>query len=67
MGICISVASSEIHNQAENENNHENVIFLGENIISHEVQKPAGSVFSRQGSKGLNQDAGILCQVLYSW
>ncbi|KAJ4708158.1 Phosphatase 2C family protein [Melia azedarach] len=62
MGICISVASSEIHNQAENENNHENVIFLGENIISHEVQKPAGSVFSRQGSKGLNQDAGILCQ-----
>ncbi|KAL9443261.1 hypothetical protein AB3S75_016590 [Citrus x aurantiifolia] len=59
MGICVSTASSEIHDQVDN--GQENVIFVEGNIVSHGVKKLC-SLYSKQGSKGLNQDAGILCQ-----
>ncbi|XP_007012238.2 PREDICTED: probable protein phosphatase 2C 72 [Theobroma cacao] len=58
MGICISVASSEIH---EAEDCQENVVYLAENIASIGIQG-LGSLYSRQGSKGLKQDAAILYQ-----
>ncbi|OMP06358.1 phosphatase 2C (PP2C)-like protein [Corchorus capsularis] len=51
MGICISVASSEIH-QAED---------CQENIDSNGILR-FGSLYSKQGSKGLNQDAAIFYQ-----
>ncbi|XP_065849591.1 probable protein phosphatase 2C 72 [Euphorbia lathyris] len=57
MGICISSASSEIH-QAEDA--LENIIyFKQENISSNGTQKLA-SLYSKQGSKGLNQDTALL-------
>ncbi|XWS26387.1 hypothetical protein CRYUN_Cryun26dG0027900 [Craigia yunnanensis] len=58
MGICISVASSEIH---EAEDCQENDIYLTENIASIGIPR-LGSLYSKQGSKGLNQDADILYQ-----
>ncbi|EEF45811.1 probable protein phosphatase 2C 72 [Ricinus communis] len=58
MGICISSASSEIH-QAEDE--HENGVYLGENIAFNGVDG-LGSLYSKEGSKKLNQDAAILHQ-----
>ncbi|XVF35366.1 hypothetical protein REPUB_Repub18cG0139400 [Reevesia pubescens] len=61
MGICISVASSEIH-QAEDCHCQENVLSLAENIASIGIQRLSGSLYSKQGSKGLNQDAAILYQ-----
>ncbi|XP_039043234.1 probable protein phosphatase 2C 72 [Hibiscus syriacus] len=61
MGICISIASSEIHDEAEEHNCHENVLYSPENIGSFGVQR-LGSLYSKQGSKGLNQDAAILYQ-----
>lgn len=60
MGICISVASKEIHDAEES---HENVIFFQGNNVSNEALG-LGSLYSKQGSKGLNQDAAILYQVL---
>ncbi|KAK7813364.1 hypothetical protein CFP56_005385 [Quercus suber] len=54
MGICISVASKEIHDA---EDGHEN-----ENNVSNGALG-LGSLYSKQGSKGLNQDAAILYQV----
>lgn len=63
MGICISTASTEIHDQPEISKVHEdNAIFVEQNDVSNEVKKP-GSLYSKQGSKGPNQDAAILCQV----
>ncbi|XP_044463369.1 probable protein phosphatase 2C 72 isoform X2 [Mangifera indica] len=62
MGICISTASTEIHDQPEISKVHEdNAIFVEQNDVSNEVKKP-GSLYSKQGSKGPNQDAAILCQ-----
>ncbi|XVF89118.1 hypothetical protein PTKIN_Ptkin19aG0104900 [Pterospermum kingtungense] len=58
MGICISVASSEIH---EAEECHGNVLYLADKIASNGIQR-FGSLHSKQGSKGLNQDAAILYQ-----
>ncbi|XP_022731882.1 probable protein phosphatase 2C 72 [Durio zibethinus] len=58
MGICISVASSEIY---EAEDCQENVLYLAGNTASIGIQK-LGSLYSKQGSKGLNQDAAILYQ-----
>ncbi|XP_039024253.1 probable protein phosphatase 2C 72 [Hibiscus syriacus] len=59
MGICISVASSEIH---EDDDCHlNNLLFLAENIASLGIQR-LGSLYTKQGSKGLNQDAAILYQ-----
>ncbi|XVE97645.1 hypothetical protein REPUB_Repub03eG0036600 [Reevesia pubescens] len=59
MGICISVASSEIH-EAE-AHCQEKVLYLAENIASIGIQG-LGSFYSKQGSKGLNQDTAILYQ-----
>ncbi|KAL5783373.1 hypothetical protein ACOSP7_008402 [Xanthoceras sorbifolium] len=59
MGICISVESSEIHEVPED--GHENAIFVDESVVSNEAKKLA-SLHSKQGSKGLNQDAAVLCQ-----
>ncbi|KAE8664389.1 hypothetical protein F3Y22_tig00112800pilonHSYRG00104 [Hibiscus syriacus] len=61
MGICISVASSEIHDEAEEHYSLENVVYLPENIGSFGIQR-LGSLYSKQGSKGLDQDAAILYQ-----
>ncbi|TYJ29883.1 hypothetical protein E1A91_A06G097000v1 [Gossypium mustelinum] len=62
MGICISIASSEIHDQAEDQHHfHENVLYLTETIPSIGTHTH-GSLYSKQGTKGLNQDAAILYQ-----
>ncbi|MFQ6642848.1 hypothetical protein Gotur_018319 [Gossypium turneri] len=62
MGICISIASSEIHDQAEDQHHfHENVLYLTETIPSFGTHTH-GSLYSKQGTKGLNQDAAILYQ-----
>ncbi|XP_059318621.1 probable protein phosphatase 2C 72 [Lycium ferocissimum] len=56
MGICISTASLEIHA----------VDFGNENVVHYQDNnngyQQVGSVFSQQGSKGLNQDSAILYQ-----
>ncbi|XP_060211269.1 probable protein phosphatase 2C 72 [Lycium barbarum] len=56
MGICISTASLEIHA----------VDFSNENVVHYQDNnngyQQVGSVFSQQGSKGLNQDSAILYQ-----
>ncbi|KAL4332085.1 hypothetical protein GQ457_07G044990 [Hibiscus cannabinus] len=59
MGICMSVASSEIHEA--DDCHQDNVLFLSENISSLGIQA-LGSLYTKQGSKGLNQDAAILYQ-----
>ncbi|TXG61937.1 hypothetical protein EZV62_013300 [Acer yangbiense] len=67
MGICISIASTEIHEVPEtvhgngHENVQENAILVEESFVSNEAKRLA-SVYSNQGSKGLNQDAAVLCQ-----
>ncbi|KAK4353338.1 hypothetical protein RND71_028856 [Anisodus tanguticus] len=57
MGICISTASHEIHA----------VYFANENVVHYQDNnngaygnQQVGSVYSQQGSKGLNQDSAIL-------
>ncbi|XP_071730353.1 LOW QUALITY PROTEIN: probable protein phosphatase 2C 72 [Rutidosis leptorrhynchoides] len=55
MGICISKASHEIH---EIDYGHENVIYYQENVSDKKV----GSLYTHQGSKGMNQDAAIIYQ-----
>lgn len=56
MGACVSVASREIRDA---EDGQENVMFLEGSDIA---KGTPGSLFSKQGGKGLNQDAAILCQ-----
>ncbi|KAH8504455.1 hypothetical protein Peur_045995 [Populus x canadensis] len=58
MGICISSASSEIH-QADD--GLENVMHVQEDIVSHGIEK-RGSLYSKEGSKGVNQDAAVVHQ-----
>ncbi|CAK7353052.1 unnamed protein product [Dovyalis caffra] len=58
MGICISSAPSEIH-QADD--GLENVMHIQENIVSHGIEKLC-SLYSKEGSKGVNQDAAIIHQ-----
>ncbi|GMI80364.1 hypothetical protein like AT5G26010 [Hibiscus trionum] len=59
MRICISVASSKIHEA--DDCHQDNVLFLSESIASLGIQG-LGSLYTKQGSKGLNQDAAILYQ-----
>lgn len=61
MGSCISSASFEIHAV---DYGHENLVYYQDSNYTDEFQK-LGSLFSHQGSKGLNQDAAILHQVWY--
>ncbi|KDP34123.1 hypothetical protein JCGZ_07694 [Jatropha curcas] len=56
MGICISSASSEIH-QAE-DSLEKVTVYIEENIAFQGL----GSLYSKEGSKGLNQDSAILHQ-----
>lgn len=56
MGICSSIASPGIHDA---EDGHDNAIFFEGNNVSNGL----GSLYSKQGSKRLNQDAAILYQV----
>ncbi|XP_030530645.1 probable protein phosphatase 2C 72 [Rhodamnia argentea] len=56
MGICISSVSSEIH---DTEDVQENAVLI---VETDDKTKRNGSVHSRTGSKGLNQDAAILYQ-----
>ncbi|XP_040997430.1 probable protein phosphatase 2C 72 [Juglans microcarpa x Juglans regia] len=58
MGICRSVESREIHDA---EDCNENVIFFQGNKVSNEALVLC-SLYSKQGSKGLNQDSAILHQ-----
>ena len=61
MGICISIASSEIHG-APKEVHHENVITFEASKVLNSNQGLC-SVYSKQGTKGLNQDAASIHQV----
>lgn len=58
MGICISVASPVIH---EEDFHDENLIFYEGNNVSN-GSLSLGSLHSKQGSKGFNQDAAVLYQ-----
>ncbi|KAI3956966.1 hypothetical protein MKX01_001000 [Papaver californicum] len=61
MGMCISVASSNIHDEIiktqEQQDIYENAILIDS---SSSCKTPIGSVCSQQGQKGLNQDSAIL-------
>ncbi|KAL2346537.1 hypothetical protein Fmac_000537 [Flemingia macrophylla] len=57
MGICISSESSVIHEEACDEN----LIVFETNKVLRETRGLC-SAYSKQGSKGLNQDAATLCQ-----
>lgn len=59
MGSCISIASPEIHGILEIHD--ENLKIFEARKILNETQK-LGSSYSKQGSKGLNQDAASLYQ-----
>ncbi|KAL4297527.1 hypothetical protein GQ457_12G031540 [Hibiscus cannabinus] len=59
MGICISLSSSEIHEA--DDCHQDNLLFLSENISSLGIQG-LGSLYTKQGSKRLNQDAAIFYQ-----
>lgn len=61
MGICISSESSAIHGPPE-EARDENVLVFKASKVQSET-RGCCSAYSKQGSKGLNQDAAILCQV----
>lgn len=63
MGICISVASSEIHGIPQVHD--ENVMIFEANKVQHETHRLC-SVYSKKGTKGLNQDAASLYQVCLS-
>lgn len=59
MGICISVASSEIHGIPQVHD--ENVMIFEASKVQNETKRLC-SVYSKQGTKGLNQDAASLHQ-----
>lgn len=61
MGICLSNASGEIH---EKKDSQENLVYYEEKISTNEIQR-LGSLYSHEGSKGLNQDAAIVYEVSY--
>ena len=62
MGICISTASysSEIY---DIEHGPENAVFYEEMKDAAEENQLLCSLHSQQGSKGINQDYGIIYQV----
>ncbi|KAK7291011.1 hypothetical protein RIF29_05848 [Crotalaria pallida] len=63
MGICISVASSsEIHGASDEVYDENVIIFEGNNKVVSNRNQILFSVYSKQGSKGLNQDAASLHQ-----
>ncbi|KAJ1442775.1 PPM-type phosphatase domain [Sesbania bispinosa] len=58
MGTCISVASPEIHGVPEEVHDENVIIFEPSKVLNG--SKRLCSVYSKQGSKGLNQDAASL-------
>nr|AFK42819.1 unknown [Lotus japonicus] len=60
MGICISLASSEIHGVPEEVHDENVTIFESNKVLNG--NKRLCSVYSKQGTKGLNQDAASLYQ-----
>ncbi|XP_027356930.1 probable protein phosphatase 2C 72 [Abrus precatorius] len=60
MGICISAESSVIHGAPEEARDENVTVFKASNVLSG--SEGLCSVYSKQGSKGLNQDAATLCQ-----
>ena len=60
MGTCISTASSGIY---DIEHGPENVVYYQETGKIADGIDQNGSLHSQQGSKGLNQDCGIIYQV----
>lgn len=61
MGNCVSNPSSNI---LETKEGYGDLVLCEENAVSNGILK-LGSVFSQQGSKGLNQDAAIVYQVCF--
>ncbi|KAK4745546.1 hypothetical protein SAY87_011858 [Trapa incisa] len=67
MGLCLSSVSSVVHTESNEKENilHQNAIYCearNQIVLPNGAQGSIGSVYSRTGSKGLNQDAGILYQ-----
>ncbi|KAK4787135.1 hypothetical protein SAY86_010968 [Trapa natans] len=67
MGLCLSSVSSEVHRENNEKENtfHQNAVYCeaqSQTVIPNGAQSSIGSVYSRTGSKGLNQDSGILYQ-----
>ncbi|EXB66891.1 putative protein phosphatase 2C 72 [Morus notabilis] len=62
MGICISVASSDQIHNAESEHGHGNAVLFFDNQNDSTGIHGLCSVYSKEGSKGLNQDSAILYQ-----
>ncbi|XP_010536208.1 PREDICTED: probable protein phosphatase 2C 72 isoform X2 [Tarenaya hassleriana] len=61
MGHCFSVSSSEIHEENEFSDGNTMVCYGEESGLGDDGPVwPSGSVWSIQGSKGLNQDAAVL-------
>ncbi|ESW08805.1 hypothetical protein PHAVU_009G076300 [Phaseolus vulgaris] len=58
MGICISSESSAIHGAPEEARDESVLVFEATKLL-----RGLSSAYSKQGSKGLNQDAATLCQV----
>lgn len=67
MGLCVSSVSSEIHSESNGGTvRHHNAIYcVAETrvVLPNGAQGSIGSVYSKTGSKGLNQDSAILYQV----
>ncbi|XP_047172171.1 probable protein phosphatase 2C 72 [Vigna umbellata] len=58
MGICISSESSAIHGAPEEARDENVLVFEATKLL-----RGLSSAYSKQGTKGLNQDAATLCQV----
>lgn len=62
MGICISSESSAIHGAPEEARDENVFVFEATKLL-----RGLSSAYSKQGTKGLNQDAATLCQVHVSY
>ncbi|RDY06007.1 putative protein phosphatase 2C 12 [Mucuna pruriens] len=60
MGICISSESSAIHGAPQEARDENVLVFEASKVLSG--TRGLCSAYSKQGSKGLNQDAATLCQ-----
>ncbi|KAI3979508.1 hypothetical protein MKX01_001700 [Papaver californicum] len=60
MGICMSCASSGNRDESIIQDTHENAVIIDSR--SDKTPSLTGSVYSQQGSKGINQDSAILVQ-----
>lgn len=65
MGLCVSVASSDQIHNAESEHSHDNAVLLLNPQNDSTTGLHVCSVYSKAGSKGLNQDSAVLYQVCH--